>query len=194
MATYHADDFGVTWSSGYYEGQYTNNPPQQRAADAGATWDRWDFHWNWVMESRPGVTPPVWVGQRPGEAAYSYEEAVNGDRGTTPALNILAVLNGGLLPADQRGSDPYNPGGSWQAFVEAVQAQYGSQIAAWELGNETGFVHEDPAVPGSQPPLTPEEYVQALRTTCDVLGQDSTIILGSPMVQVGLSMAKPVAG
>jgi len=186
VITYHASDFGVTWSSGYYKDQYTNNPPQQWAADTGATWDRWDFHWNWVMETRPGVMPPVWAGQRPGEAVYSYEKAVNGDKRTTPPLNILAVLNGGLLPDDQIGLDPFGESGTWPAFVEAVREEYGSKIAAWELGNETGFVHE---APGGLPPLTPDEYAQALRTTCNVLGQDSTIILGSPVAQVGLSLA-----
>jgi len=196
MEAYSANDFGVTWSSGYYEGQYNTNPPQQWAADAGATWDRWDIHWNWVMQTRPGATPPVWAGQSPGEPSYtySYPEAIDGAGTTSPALNVLAVLNGGLLPDDQIGPNPYDEGGTWQTFVEAAYEQYGGQVAAWELGNETGFVHEDPHDPQSQPPLTPEEYAQALRTTCHVLGEDSTIILGSPMAQVGLSLANEEHG
>lgn len=172
--TYHARDFGVTWSSTYYL-PFSQQP--QQAVDAGATWDRWDFHWEWIMRS----DPPAWQEEWP--TSYNYDIAVDQDRGTSPPLNILAILNGPLL------EDPtYGPGGSWEQFVRAVQKQYGDRISAWELGNETGFVHEEPNNPGN-PPLTPGEYAQALATTCAVLGEDSTLILGSPTAQVGLSVA-----
>ncbi len=59
-----ARDFGITWSSTYYIDPTTPSP--QEAVNAGASWDRWDFHWQWIMSSGT----PVWEGQSPGEPLF----------------------------------------------------------------------------------------------------------------------------
>lgn len=58
---YQSKDFGIVWSSSYYQKHFTHNPPQQAATDAGAYWDRWDFHWEWIVTPREGLNPPVWI-------------------------------------------------------------------------------------------------------------------------------------
>ncbi len=181
-AEHHANDFGINWSSTYYS-PYYSSATSQWAANAGATWDRWDFHWVNIMQP-PSGTPPVWEDGQ----TYSYGRGIQGDEGVQPPLSILAILNGGI-PNPQPNENLYADSGAWEQFVRAVQQQYGSRITAWEIGNEEGFVHEDPGNPSSISPLTPDQYADALRRACQVLGPNSTIILGSPRAQVALSVA-----
>jgi hypothetical protein len=181
---YPAEDFGVTWSSSWYEGAYSHNAPQQKAVDIGATWDRWDFRWNRIMDPRD-VPTPVWEGEF-GGTSYSYQVAIDGDRGTSPPLKLLGILNN--LPSD-RSTVSFEDNGTWEEFVRAVFDKYDYAVDAWEVGNETGFVHENPDI-GGDPPVAPEDYVKALNIVCNVVGTDGEpIVLGSPVAQIGVTVA-----
>jgi len=155
---------------------------EQYAADVGSSWNRWDFHWSWVRREKEGVLGWYWEDESYSEGAYSYEGATSSNL-SNPSLQIIGILNGGLPPASITGDTPYTPAGSWEAFVTQVISRYGDRINVWEVGNEE-FIYET---------LTPEQYLAALDRTCEVVeslqGEAATVLLGSPVDLVGLSVA-----
>jgi len=182
---YRSEDLGITWSSSYLQKDFSRNPPQQSAADAGATWDRWDIGWEWSMTPREGLTPPVWTdttslhyfdpnGDEDAQKKYyySYDTAADGDKATNPQLKILGVLNGGFPKGNVLGEDPYSSNGSWQQFVAATVNNFSNRIDAWEIGNESGFVV-------AVQELGSDNYLEALARACEQI-EGTPVILGSP--------------
>lgn len=72
------------------EGWDHNTWPTQRAADAGARWDRWVLEWSRIQPLED--QQPAWKRHEGDEYDYDYDIAVEKDLGTSPPLNRLIVL------------------------------------------------------------------------------------------------------
>lgn len=156
---------GLTWTSSFYAEELAKNAPnrEQDAVRAGATWDRWPFERGQIP--RTGGTF-VFNRDATGDGIddISYTQAITHDQAN--GLNTLASINGPV-------PDPSAPDlNDWREYVEAIVTTYGSEIDAWEIGNEWGLPHQDG--------LNAEGYVNILRTTCEVLYEheqgDKTIL------------------
>jgi len=112
---------------------------------------------------------------------YSYDEAVTGTLSTDPRLQIVGILDGGLLYYTPGQGDeieglylaPFDPGNRWGQFVIQTVNRYGNQIDVWEVGNEAG-------VPQA---LQPDNYIQAVRVACAIITQEdegARVVLGAP--------------
>jgi hypothetical protein len=184
-ASYHATDFGVDNPSFYDELRLQERSLEQYSADVGASWNRWDFRWAWVRREKDGVLDWYWEDNTYFEGAYSYDEATSFSL-SNPSLRLIGILNGGI-PATA-GETPYEQGGGWETFITQVVSRYEDRINVWEVGNEE-FIYEA---------LTPDQYIAALDRACEVIrrtqGATATLLLGSPIVEVGLSVANRAYG
>jgi hypothetical protein len=140
---------------------------------AGATWDRWPFERPWIPKIGNVFVFDHDVNQD-GNNDIIYTQAVAHDQDN--GLNTLAIINGPV-------PNPSAPDlEDWRDYVETIVTAYGDKVDAWEIGNEGGLPE--------QPGLTPEGYVNILRTTCEALykhGQgDKPILLGSPEFSTSL--------
>lgn len=62
--------------------------------------------------------------------------AADGALATNPRLHVLGVLNGGFPKPEILRTNPYDPGGSWEQFVNTVVNEYRNRgVDAWEVGN-----------------------------------------------------------
>jgi len=158
---------GLTWTSSPYMTELAQNYQSDEheeggylAWGVGATWDRWPFDRDKVR--KVGDTFQFVHDDINYTDTISYDNAFG--------LNILAIIDG---PVPNPGNPDFD---DWAAYVEAIATTYGADIDAWEIGNEWGLPH--------QSDLSAENYVDILRTTCEVLydhGQgNKPIVLGSP--------------
>ncbi len=181
--------FGICWSADF---RIHSTPPTHEAARVGATWDRWTFEWPRIEFTSTQELFFVNENYPDPSESWNYDKAVRED--SAAGLRILGVLNGipekkYFVPlAEGRGTiqgldeppfvngDP-NPHNPWAYFVYHTTSRYADLVDAWEIGNEADDLYH------RNFPLTPEEYIKALRVACQVIAQTdpgAPILLGSP--------------